>query len=102
MPLARREMQDALVGFRLLRTSAEPSSKTTTSTQLPLVMLSELVVHCPITAGTPSAGRVVGVLLAAALALADLGRLVLGPRGAAAGHPERLQAGERQALQKDQ
>src|SRR3984957_456274 len=48
------------------------------STQFPLVMLSELVVHCPITAGTPSAGRVVGVLLAAALALADLGRLVLG------------------------
>jgi len=38
----------------------------------------------------------VGVLLAAALALADLGRLVVGPRGAAAGHPERLQAGERQ------
>ena len=48
MPLARREMQDALVGFRLLRTSAEPSSKTTTSTQLPLVMLSELLVHCPL------------------------------------------------------
>ena len=44
MPLARREMQDASSGFRLLRTSAEPSSKTMTSTQSPLVMLSELVV----------------------------------------------------------